>query len=257
MSITVTCVNDPPVAADFTFNGANAAIGNTALVINDPTDAAPNPAGVEKTVAGDLLAGGTDVDTPSNLWTITATTVTNAGGSLVIEADGDLTYHPAAGFSGNAVFTYTLNDNDPDTPANQTDTGTITINVPATPRVWYVDNTAAAGGDGTSDGPFDALADVTGATGPDAAGDIIYLHSGTGTYTGGITLLNTQTLHGAGTALVVSGTTLAAGGHRPDHRQRGRQRRHPRQRQHAHRLHRRRHHRLRHRQHERPRRSAR
>ena len=151
------------------------------------------------------------------------------------------------GFSGNAVFTYTLNDNDPD--GNATDTGTITINVPATPRVWYVDNAAAAGGDGTSDGPFDALADVTGATGPDAAGDIIYLFTGSGAYTGGITLLNTQTLHGAGTALVVSGTTLAAGRHRPDHHQRGRQRRHPRQRQHAHRLHGRRHDRLRHRQH--------
>ena len=43
--VTVIPVNDPPVAADFTFNGANAAIGNTALVINDPTDAAPNPTG--------------------------------------------------------------------------------------------------------------------------------------------------------------------------------------------------------------------
>ena len=43
VSITVTCVNDAPVAADFTFNGANAAIGNTALVINDPTDAATEP----------------------------------------------------------------------------------------------------------------------------------------------------------------------------------------------------------------------
>ena len=46
VSVTVTCVNDAPVAADFTFNGANAAIGNTALVVNDPTDAAPDPAGV-------------------------------------------------------------------------------------------------------------------------------------------------------------------------------------------------------------------
>ena len=210
-TITVTAVNDAPVAGDLTFSGANAAIGNTALVINDASDGAPDPTGVQKTVAGDLLAAGTDVDTASGLWTITATTVSNAAGSLTIEADGDLTYHPTAGFSGNAVFTYTLNDNDPD--GNATDTGTITINVPA-PLVWYVDNTAAAGGDGTSDGPFDALADVSPA-GPDAAGDIIYLFTGSGAYTGGITLLNTQTLHGAGTALVVSGTTLAAAGTDP------------------------------------------
>jgi hypothetical protein len=212
VSMTVTCVNDPPVAGDLTFSGANAAIGNTALVIDDPSDAAPNPPGPEKTVTGDLLAAGTDIDTPSNLWSITPATVSNAAGSLTIEADGDLTYHPAPGFGGDAVFTYTLNDNDP--AGTAADTGTITINVPATPRVWYVDNTAAAGGDGTSDGPFDALADVSPA-GPDAAGEIIYLFTGSGPYTGGITLLNTQTLHGAGTALIVAGTTLASAGTDP------------------------------------------
>ena len=41
MSVTVTCVNDAPVADDETFSGANGAIGNTALVVNDPSDGAP------------------------------------------------------------------------------------------------------------------------------------------------------------------------------------------------------------------------
>ena len=144
-----------PSPADLTFSGANAAIGNTALVINDASDGAPNPTGPEKTVAGDVLGGRhRRRHRRRALWTITATTVSNAAGSLTIEADGDLTYHPTAGFSGNAVFTYTLNDNDPGrqrrpTPARSRSTS------PA-PVVWYVDNTAAAGGDGTSDGPFDA-----------------------------------------------------------------------------------------------------
>ena len=69
------------------------------------------------------------------------------------------------------------------------------------------------GGDGISDNPFDSLDDVSGIAGPDAAGDIIYLFEGN--YTGGITLLDNQTLWGAGEALVVNGVTLAAAGTDP------------------------------------------
>ena len=97
---------------------------------------------------------------------------------------------PTAGFTGNAVFNYTVNDNDPS--GNLTDTGQITIEV-ATPRVWYVDNSAAPGGDGTSDNPFDALADVSGAAGADA-GRRHHLPVPEGNYSGGITLLDNQTL---------------------------------------------------------------
>ena len=57
------------------------------------------------------------------------------------------------------------------------------------------------------------LADVSGAAGADQAGDIIYLFEGN--YAGGITLLDNQTLWGAGTALTVNGTTLAAAGTDP------------------------------------------
>ena len=44
-----------------------------------------------------------------------------------MEADGNFIYDPPAGFTGNDTFTYTVNDNDPETPANQTDTATVTI----------------------------------------------------------------------------------------------------------------------------------
>jgi hypothetical protein len=214
--VTVVPTNDAPVAADFTFDGTNAAIGNTALVVNDPTDIAPDPTGPQKTITGDLLAGATDVDTASTSWTITAvgggTTVTDANGTITFQPDGDFTYLPAAGVTGNVVYNYQLNDND--ALGNKSDIGQITINV-ATPKIWYVDNTAAPGGDGTSDNPFDSLADVSGASGPDAAGDIIYVRTGSGDYTGGITLLNNQTLWGEGEALVVNGTTLVAAGTDP------------------------------------------
>ena len=219
VSVTVTPVNDAPVAADFTFTGANGAIGNTSLVVNDPTDAAPDPAGPQRTVSGDILAGATDVDTALNLLTITAETITNASGSLVIQADGDFTYLPAAGFSGNAVFTYTLNDDDP--LGNATDTANITINVPATPRVWYVDPNAASNGDGTSDNPFNTLTQLNGLTGDgstnddvDGANDIIFIYGGT--LSAGITLEDGQQLIGQSVGLTVSGTALeAASGSNP------------------------------------------
>jgi len=50
---------------------------------------------------------------------------------------------------------------------------------PFTGTVWYVDNSAAAGGDGSSAHPFNSLAAASGASGPDVAGDIIYVSSAT------------------------------------------------------------------------------
>ena len=81
-------------------------------------------------------------------------------------------------------------------------------------RVWYVDN-SSANGDGRSTSPFSSLAAVNAAGDPDLAGDIIYVRSGTGTYNGGITLENSQTLWGENEALVVGGFTLQAAGADP------------------------------------------
>src|SRR4051794_9747110 len=86
---------------------------------------------------------------------------------------------------------------------------------PFTGTVWYVDNSAAAGGDGSSAHPFNSLAAVSGASGPDIAGDIIYVRAGNAPYTGGITLLDGQTLWGENEALVVNGVTLQAAGGDP------------------------------------------
>ena len=47
-AVTVTAVNDAPVADDETFTGANGAIGNTTLVSNDPSDGAPDPSHPEE-----------------------------------------------------------------------------------------------------------------------------------------------------------------------------------------------------------------
>ena len=125
MSVTVTCVNDPPVAGDDSFTGTNAALANTRLVVGT-TSTGPN-----LTVAGSVLSNDTDVDSPPAGFTAGPATISSANctgcNNVTLEADGNFIYDPPAGFTGNDTFTYTVNDNDPDTPANQTDTATVTI----------------------------------------------------------------------------------------------------------------------------------
>jgi VCBS repeat-containing protein len=220
LTYTVTGVNDAPTAGNFTFstaNGGSAAIGNTTLVVNDSTDGAPNPTGPEKTVSGDLLSGAHDVDTASSQLSISAvggdhnaatTSVSNASGTIVFERDGDFTYTPTAGFTGNAVFNYQVNDNE--SSGNAAGTGTITIEV-AGPRVWYVNADAASDGDGTSDNPFNTLAHFANSgagNNVDGAGDIIVLETSSAHYTGGLTLENNEQLISQSSGLVVNGTTL-------------------------------------------------
>jgi hypothetical protein len=214
--VTVVATNDAPVAADFTFDGANAAIGNTALVVNNPTDGAPDPTGPQKTISGDLLAAppGSDPDTAAASWTITAvgggTTVTDANGTITFQPDGDFTYFPAAGVTGNVVYSYQLNDNDP--LGSKSDAGQITINI-ATPKVWYVNGATGSDttGDGTSGNPFASLAPLStggSADALDGANDIIFVYGGT--YSTGIVLENGQQLIGQSQGLTVNATALEA-----------------------------------------------
>ncbi|MBI4751831.1 MAG: hypothetical protein HY774_25385 [Acidobacteria bacterium] len=170
------------------------AVGNTTLTVN---------------TASGVRANDYDVDgvTPTASLVVTAGTFsTTAGGSVTLAADGSFTYEPQVGDQNlTDTFTYTLTDGD-----GLTDTGTVTINLGQ--RVWYVDSTASAGGNGTFASRFDSLADVTGATGPDTAGDIIYVFERTGDYDGNMTLLGTQQLIGSGVALTVNTITVVAAG---------------------------------------------
>ena len=194
VSITVTCVNDAPVVVGDTFGAAGRAIGNTALVVDDPTDGAPNPAGPQKTVTGSILANDNDVDGPGPLVVTAGTYATNDGGSVQIEADGDFTFFPKAGTSCTDTsdsFPYTVSDQAVPTPAISVGTVTITI----ADCVWYVDGSAAPGGAGTSSSPFNSLSGVNGAGGvgdSDGPGQTIFLYGGA--YTGGLPLEGTQTL---------------------------------------------------------------
>ena len=190
VNVTVTCVNDAPVADDETFSGATAAVGNTPLAVGT-SHAEPR-----KAVSGDVLTGDTDVDSAS-LTAATAPITTTNGGTVAMEPDGQFVYHPPAGFTGNDNFSYTVTDGD------RTDTGLVTIAV--ADRVWYVNPAAAAGGNGTGAQPFNSLASLGGSD-PDGPGDRIFLSQGT--YTGNLLLEATQELRSRTAGLVVGGHTL-------------------------------------------------
>ena len=98
--VTVTPVNDAPVAVD-----------DTATVAED-----------SRAHAIDVLANDTDPDTGDTL-TITAVTQP-ANGTVVITGAGTVTYTPDANFTGTDTFTYTVTDG-----AVATDTATVTVTV--------------------------------------------------------------------------------------------------------------------------------
>ncbi|HZE57233.1 MAG TPA: putative Ig domain-containing protein, partial [Chthoniobacterales bacterium] len=188
--------NSAKVSANAIAHAYNAA-GNTQLIVN---------------VANGLRNGVVDIDgvTPNASLVVTAGTfATSQGGSVTIAADGSFVYTPQTGDQNvSDTFSYTVTDGD-----NLASIGLVTIALGA--RVWYVDSTYA-GANGTEDGsntrPFDSLADISGASGPDAIGDIIFIIERTGDYDGNLTLLNNQLLYGSGTALTVNTIVINAAG---------------------------------------------
>ncbi|WP_353929307.1 cadherin-like domain-containing protein [Okeanomitos corallinicola TIOX110] len=87
--LTVTPVNDAPVAGDDSFTANQ----NTPLTL----------------LSSDLLANDTDVDSP----TLSITAVSNSvNGSVTINSSGNVVFTPTTGFSGNGSFNYTVSDGD-------------------------------------------------------------------------------------------------------------------------------------------------
>jgi hypothetical protein len=190
-------------ASPIAFDDFYTAIGNTKLYVGVSVPGG-EPAKFQSTPL--LLANDTIATDTISLTGFTGGTA--QGGSVTVNSDGSFVYTPPVGFTGNDTFTYA--------PKNSTDatlvgSGTVTITVSS--KVWYV-NSAYAGGsnDGSSTKPFTTL---TGAQTASGTNEFIYLFTGSGNYTAGITLKNTQTLIGQGVALVVNSTTLIGSGSRP------------------------------------------
>lgn len=200
VSVRVTCVNDAPTATDVSFASATAAVGNTTLVVDDPSDGYSLPGHPHKKVVGDLLAGASDAETPAAVAVVAETIVTDLGGSVVLEADGDFVYIPPVGCSGASdAFRFTVTDGE--------ETSQAEVVIAQSGCVWYVDSDAS-GNSGTSAAPFDAVAD---AVAQGAAGDTLHLGQGGGTYDATVVLKDGQRLIGAASDLTVGGHVLSAG----------------------------------------------
>ncbi len=152
-------------------------------------------------------AGGVLANDTLNGGTITAfdAASTQGGDVSVNTATGAFTYDPPAGFEGgNDTFTYTLMN------GGGSSVGTVTITV--ADILWFIDNSQGAG-DGRLNSPFNTLAAFEavngggGAAHP-AAGEPIFIYeTGSGAYTGGVTLENTQALIGQGTSATLASIT--------------------------------------------------
>lgn len=207
-TVTVTPVNDPPVAGADSWDTA----GNTQLVVDLPALSAPHVRDTTTTTFGVLdndsdpaegnavavsgIVGCADATPPFG---DSPTCATTNGGSVVMEANGRFTYTPPAGTVTDDTFQYALTD-DGAPPASTN--GAVTIHF--LERVWYVQNTAAAGGTGRSSDPFDTLAEAQTAS---VANDWIFVRFGDGTATGqaaGIVLKSGQHLVGEHAGLLVS-----------------------------------------------------
>lgn len=211
VTVTISGVNDGPLAAAHSTSG----FGNIELVGNAGGLDAAASASPATTVPLNLLTGATDVDTASgSLAIVPDSGATTQGGAFEVFADGSFVYAPPAGFSGgNDTFDYAITD-------GSTTGSDATVTIGVSNLVWFIDNTAGGtGGTGTTLDPFLTIADFNtangGGAGKPATGERIYLRTGSGNYTSGISLLDNQTLEGEGVALVVSSSTLVNAGTRP------------------------------------------
>jgi hypothetical protein len=223
-TVTVTPTNDAPTAQDETFNATNSAIGNTTLNVNDtnnhggtadgrpptpdPTDTSPTTDRPHKEITGDIIANDTDPESPNSDLTVTpGTFATNDGGTVTIQSDGDFNFEPAPSTSctdTSDFFDYTVTDNAGTNTG--TDTGRVTVAI--TGCVWYVNNNDGQGNSGTSEKPFDTLAQAQTAS---SANQTIFVYDGDDTTTGyntGISLKSGQTLQSEAATLTIGSDTL-------------------------------------------------
>ncbi|MEM6691308.1 MAG: Ig-like domain-containing protein, partial [Planctomycetota bacterium] len=150
ISITITAVNDAPVAVndDQTTNSALSTPQETALSF----------------AASILLANDTDVDDDASALSIDSIDTASAQGGVVSFDGTDVSYTPPAGFTGTDTFTYTIEDDD------NAESNSATVSITVTPLV--LDDLVAGNGtinavEDNVGGPFtlDLATLVTGGAG--------------------------------------------------------------------------------------------
>ena len=178
----------------------------TAVAFNDFYNSIGN-VGISVPAANGVLANDL-LGTP----TATLTAITNGasvkGGLVNLNTDGSFTYAPAAGFTGNDTINYVL--------TNTIGTANGVVSIAVTNRIWFINSgVATSGANGTIAKPFNTIAAFqainTGTANNAKVGDNIFIYSGSGNYSGPITLLNNQVLTGQGATqslATISGITV-------------------------------------------------
>lgn len=194
VSVTVTCVNDAPVAVDDTVTATE----DTALVLP----------------AGDLTGNDTDADVVDSL---TLTAVANASGGTASLASGSITFTPTGDLCGSGAgsFDYTISD------GAATDTGHVTVDISCANDTPVADDDSRTVAEDSAATVIDVLANdadvesdaitVTGASQPDhgsttfTPGDVSYTPAAD--YCGPDSF--TYTVNGGDTATVAVTVTCA------------------------------------------------
>jgi hypothetical protein len=195
VTVTVSVGASPPALVDQTFSGA---VGNTELQAGGTRGGGPEVyQGSASALAGDSDPNGGTLSTPQ-------TQISTAhGGTVSLASDGSFTYQPPVGFNGPSdSFSYTVLTSE---GASAQAGATIDFNGS---RVWYVNQSAPAGGNGGSAAPFNSLASVSSPGGTAGSGDVVFLFAGS--YGGGIALAANETLVGAPAGLTVGSVNLLA-----------------------------------------------
>ncbi|MEO0825210.1 MAG: cadherin domain-containing protein, partial [Cyanobacteria bacterium J06642_9] len=188
VSVTDVVEVSVPDAVDDAFN----VTGNVGINVTSTGSIFSNDLGGTPTALFFGATAGTSGDNAANG---TNTITTSNGGTVLLNDDGTFTYNPAAGFDGTDSFFYSSSN------AGGSDTAEVVFTVADT--IWFIDSSANGSTNaGTLANPFTTLAAfnaVNNGTGnnPEAS-DNIFLHTGSGNYTGGVNLLNNQTLIGQG-----------------------------------------------------------
>ncbi|QCX26987.1 cadherin domain-containing protein [Nocardioides jishulii] len=173
VTVTVTDVVYGPVTTSDTVTGV---VGNTRKVVSDS-----------------VLANDTDpedkVGPQDSLSAVAGTLTTTRGGTVTMASDGTFTYDPKA---GDRALTDTVVYTVRSSASGLTSTATLSLEI-GQRLVWYVDDSASAGGNGTSQSYFNAIASVPQVPAGHAA-DEVYLADGT---YGAVTINRGRTLRGA------------------------------------------------------------
>ncbi|MFN8456454.1 MAG: Ig-like domain-containing protein, partial [Anaerolineae bacterium] len=219
-NVTDTDTNDPPNQLDgnndgvegdnyvFSFQVAPTANDDSYnvtphLTLNSPTSVRANDDPTTVTITGFGNSLGTANGTvPNGSNSIT----TGLGGTVILNTDGTFIFNPPPNQRNvNDAFFYTVTGGD---------TATVTLAIQNQNLVWFVDASASPSGNGTQARPFNLL---TGAgsfntVASDNTGDFIFIADGS--YTCGLTLLNSQTVVGDGSSSslqIISGVTPVSG----------------------------------------------